>query len=126
MSNLDALDESHVAAGLDAVELGQDLARVGGEGDQDGELGQGHEAHVGLGVGPQLGLGDQVDGVLLGLEAGGQEVAIAHVLAVVHARRKGFINVKVSMKTYLGLYKLSETCHSFTGPVLEPRKGRKK
>ena len=56
MSDLDALDNVEGALGLDGVQLGQYFARVGGQGDEDAELGEGHQAHRRLGVGPQLRL----------------------------------------------------------------------
>ena len=56
MSYLDALDKVDGASGLDCVQLGQHFARVGRQGDQDAELGEGHQAHRRLGVGPQLRL----------------------------------------------------------------------
>ena len=52
MSNLDALDEVDGASGLDCVQLGQNFARVGGQGDEDAELGEGHQANRRFGVGP--------------------------------------------------------------------------
>ena len=88
MSNLDALVELDLSLGLDRVQLGQNLARVRGECHEHGQLGERHQTHVGLGVGPELGLRDQVDGVLLRGQPGGQEVAIPHVLRVVHAKKR--------------------------------------
>ena len=86
MSDFDALDKLDAAGGCDRVELGQDLAGVRGQGDQDVQFGQGHQAHVGLGVGPEFGLGHQINGILLGLQPGGQKIAIPHEFAIVHAK----------------------------------------
>ena len=113
MSYLDALDKVDGASGLDCVQLGQHFARVGRQGDQDAELGEGHQAHRRLGVGPQLRLdseinvckackwqmlknsvtiylSDEINGILLGLQPGGQEVPVPHVLGVIHAERLPF------------------------------------
>ena len=85
MGDLDALQKVDVSHGLHGVQLGEHLARVGGEGDEDVELGERHQPDVGLRVGPELGLRHQVDGVLLGLQPRRKEVAVTHVLRVVHA-----------------------------------------
>jgi len=80
MGDLDALDEFDGPGGLDRVQLGQHFAGVGCEGDEDAQLGEGHQANRRFGVGPQLRLSDEIHGVLLGLQPGGQEVPISHGL----------------------------------------------
>ena len=50
MGDLDAGDEAVVTGRLDLVQLGEDLAGVGGEGDQHRQVGQRHQGHVGLGL----------------------------------------------------------------------------
>lgn len=52
-------------------------------------LGQCDEAHIVLGVAAGLGVTYDVDSVLLGLQPGGQEVPIPHVLTVIHTVRLG-------------------------------------
>ena len=64
VSNLDARDEPHVSCWGHLVELGEDLTSVRGQGHQHGQVGQGHQGHVRLRVGPRLGVSDQVYGVL--------------------------------------------------------------
>ena len=64
MSNFDAGNELHLRHGADLVELGQDLAGVGGEGHQDSQVGESHKGDVVLRVGPGLGVSDQIDCVL--------------------------------------------------------------
>ena len=113
MGDLDALDKVYGASGLHGVQLGQHFPRVGGQGDENAELREGHQPHRRLRVGPQLGLdrerdtwisklqhvnlenslgieinfylSDEVNGILLGLQPSGQEVTVSHVLGVVHA-----------------------------------------
>ena len=46
------------------------------------------EATVVLGVGARLGVADHADGVLLRLDAGRHEVAVAHVVAVIDAESR--------------------------------------
>ena len=46
MSYFDARNELHLVGMVDLVKLGQDLASVRGEGDQDGQVGQGHEGNI--------------------------------------------------------------------------------
>ena len=65
VSNLDARDEPHVSRGGDLVQLGEDLPGVRGQGHQHRQVGQGHQGHVRLRVGPRLGVSDQVYGILL-------------------------------------------------------------
>ena len=60
MSNLDTGHKLHVLGGVDLVELGQDLARVRGQGDQHAQVRQRHQRHVVLGVGPGLGVSYQI------------------------------------------------------------------
>ena len=84
MSNPDALQELDLAIGSDGVELGQDFSGVGGQGDQDGQVGQAQQSNVGLRVRPELGLGHQVDGILLSLEPRWNEVSIPHKLGVIN------------------------------------------
>lgn len=86
VGDLDALGEPEFALGLNGVQLAQDFPGVGGERDQHGQLGQRHQAHVGLGVGAQLGLRHQIHRILLGLQTRRQEIAIPHVLAIVHTK----------------------------------------
>ena len=50
VGDLDPGDELHLGHGAHLVQLGQDLAGVGGEGHQDGQVGEGHEGHIVLGV----------------------------------------------------------------------------
>ena len=64
VSYFDARDELELSHRVDLVQLGQDLAGVGGEGHQHGQVGEGHQGHVVLRVGPGLGVGDQIDGIL--------------------------------------------------------------
>ena len=64
MSYLDARDELELRHRVDLVELGQDLASVGGEGHQHSQVGESHQGYVVLRVGPSLGVGDEIDGVL--------------------------------------------------------------
>ena len=64
VSDLDARDKLELRHRVDLVELGQDLASVSGEGHQHSQVGEGHQGHVVLGVGPGLGVGDQIDGIL--------------------------------------------------------------
>ena len=64
VSNLDAGDELDLVHGVDLVQLGQDLAGVGGEGHQDRQVGQGHQSNIVLRVGAGLGVGDQVHSIL--------------------------------------------------------------
>ena len=64
VSNFDAGNELHLRHGADLVQLGQDLAGVGCEGHQHRQVREGHQGHVVLGVGPRLGVSDQIDGVL--------------------------------------------------------------
>ena len=92
MGDLDAGDQTKFTGRLNGVKLGQDLAGVRGQSGEDLEAAQGEETDVGLGVGSELGLGDEADGVLQGLESGGQEVPVPHVLGVVDAEE-----VKISL-----------------------------
>ena len=46
------------------MELGQDLASVRGEGHEDTQVGQRHQRHIVLGVGPRLGVSDQIYSIL--------------------------------------------------------------
>ena len=64
MRDLDAGDELHLLGGAHHVQLGQDLARVRGEGDQHRQVGQRHQGHVVLGVGASLRVGDQIHSIL--------------------------------------------------------------
>ena len=64
VSYFDARDELELRDRVDLVQLGQDLPSVGGERHQHGQVGEGHQGHVVLRVGPGLGVGDQIDGVL--------------------------------------------------------------
>ena len=54
MRDLDAGDELHLLGGAHHVQLGQDLARVRGEGHQHRQVGQRHQGHIVLGVGTSL------------------------------------------------------------------------
>ena len=64
VSYFDARDELELRHRVDLVQLGQDLAGVSGEGHQHSQVGERHQGHVVLRVGPGLGVGDQIDGVL--------------------------------------------------------------
>ena len=64
MSYFDAWDELELRHRVHLVELGEDLASVGGEGHQHSQVGEGHQGHVVLRVGPGLGVSDQIDGIL--------------------------------------------------------------
>ena len=64
MSNFDAGDELELRHRVDLVELGEDLASVGGEGHQHCQVRERHQGNVVLRVGPGLGVGDQVDSIL--------------------------------------------------------------
>ena len=64
VGNLDTRDEPHVSCWGHLVQLGQDLPGVRGEGHQHGKVGQRHEGHIGLRIGPGLGVGDQVYSIL--------------------------------------------------------------
>lgn len=46
------------------------------------------EAHIVLGIAAGLGVTNNVNCILLGLQSGGQKVSIAHVLTIVHTRKK--------------------------------------
>ena len=100
MGDLDAGDQTKFTGRLNGVKLGQDLAGVRGQSGEDLEAAQGEETDVGLGVGSELGLGDEADGVLQGLETGRQEVPVPHVLGVVDAE-EGSQNKYILLTFYL-------------------------
>ena len=64
VSYFDARDELELSNRVDLVQLGQDLPGVGGEGHQHSQVGEGHQGHVVLRVGPGLGVSYQIDRVL--------------------------------------------------------------
>ena len=66
VSNLEAGDELELLGGGHLIQLGQDLAGVRGESHQHREVGQGHQGHIVLRVGPGFGMGDKVHRILEG------------------------------------------------------------
>jgi hypothetical protein len=96
MGNLDTGDETKFSGRLNGMKLGQDLAGVCGQGGEYLEAAKGEETNVGLGVGSELGLGDEADGVLQSLKSGGQEVSVPHVLRVVDADEKRLDVISIS------------------------------
>ena len=112
MSYFDARDELELRHRVDLVQLSEDLARVGGESHQHGQVRQGHQGHVVLRVGPGLGVGDQIDSILkergsskcgeiwditdlLCLQSGGMKISIPHKLRVVHTDDRALQNHRV-------------------------------
>ena len=107
MSNLDTGHKLHVLGGVDLVELGQDLARVRGQGDQHAQVRQRHQRHVVLGVGPGLGVSYQINCILrknilhktqnimnlmylLSLESCRMKISISHELRIVYTNYGAF------------------------------------
>merc|ERR1719385_650603 len=67
VGDFDSRDKSHVSRGSHLVQLCQYFSSISSEGDQDCQVSEGHQGHIGLRVGPCVRVGDQVNGILLRL-----------------------------------------------------------